>query len=196
MKIVAFDFDGTITTKDTLFEFIKFTDGRFRLYVALALLSPFILASLMKIYPRAKAKERLIRYFYKGEPLWRFDGLSRIFENDLDAIIRPKARQAIKEEIQKGNTVVIISASLENWILPWAQRQGVTEVIATKPEVDAKGLLTGRFATPNCSGKEKVNRLLEIYPERETYELWAYGDSRGDRELLLLADKGVYNAFL
>jgi phosphoserine phosphatase len=42
---------------------------------------------------------------------------------------------------------------------------------------------------------EKVNRLKELYPERETYHLMAYGDSRGDKELLDYADERNYKLF-
>ena len=63
--------------------------------------------------------------------------------------------------------------------------------IGTKVEVDLDGKLTGRFLTKNCYGPEKVNRLLEIEPDRKNYFLYAYGDSRGDKEMLECADRGI-----
>ena len=64
--------------------------------------------------------------------------------------------------------------------------------MATEIEVDGNGLLTGRFKTANCSGQEKVNRLLEIEPHREDYYLYAYGNSTGDKEMLEMADEAFY----
>ncbi len=60
-----------------------------------------------------------------------------------------------------------------------------------RPQQDAHGRLTGRFSSRNCYGQEKVNRLLRVEPHRETYRLIAYGDSRGDREMLAFADEGI-----
>lgn len=72
------------------------------------------------------------------------------------------------------------------------------EVIGTKIEV-TDGRLTGRFLTPNCYGAEKVRRLQEACPrlatERGNYNVVAYGDSRGDREMLEFADEAYYKPF-
>ena len=57
------------------------------------------------------------------------------------------------------------------------------------------GRLSGRFLTKNCYGREKVNRLLQLFPERKDYWLTAYGDSRGDYELLDFANEGHYKPF-
>ena len=67
----------------------------------------------------------------------------------------------------------------------------MSQVLATKMEVDKDGVLTGSFSTANCYGSEKVRRLMEVEPDRENYYLCAYGDSRGDKELLEFADKGL-----
>ena len=72
-------------------------------------------------------------------------------------------------------------------------REGI-EIAGTQIEV-INGKLTGRFLTRNCYGKEKVGRLLQLYPDRKSYRLIAYGDSRGDRELLAFADESHYREF-
>jgi len=195
MKIVAFDFDGTITTKDTLFEFIKFTKGKYKLLLGLSLYSPLLILAKIKLFPRAKTKELLFSYYYKGTSLEQFNKWGEDFATYLSPFIRPKAILEIKEELKVKSTILIISASLENWILPWATMHGVNLVISTQPEVDEEKKLTGNFASPNCSGKEKVNRLLELFPNRNAYELWVYGDSQGDKEIIEFADKGWYNKF-
>ena len=67
-------------------------------------------------------------------------------------------------------------------------------MVATEPEI-RNGRLTGRFATPNCKGAEKVRRILGLFPDRESYRLTAFGDSRGDREMLAMADEAHYKPF-
>lgn len=65
--------------------------------------------------------------------------------------------------------------------------------MGTKMEFDEKGF-TGRFLSKNCYGKEKVSRLLCEYPDiekqRKEFFITAFGDSRGDKELLEFADEG------
>jgi len=195
MKIVAFDFDGTITTKDTLFEFIKFTKGKYKLLWGLVLYSPLLVLSIINLFSRSKTKELLFSHFYKGTSLKQFNKWGEGFINYLSPLIRPGAIEEIKKELKNESVVLIISASLENWILPWAVTQGIHIVISTRPEIDDAEKLTGNFASLNCSGQEKVNRLLELFPERNSYELWAYGDSKGDKQLIEFADKGWYNKF-
>ena len=60
---------------------------------------------------------------------------------------------------------------------------------------EREGVLTGRFLTKNCYGEEKVTRLLQLFPERTQYWLTAYGDSRGDFELLDFANESYYRPF-
>jgi HAD superfamily phosphoserine phosphatase-like hydrolase len=90
-----------------------------------------------------------------------------------------------------GAEVVIVSASIDNWVQPFFAN---VTVLGTQIEVK-DGLLTGRFLTKNCYGQEKVNRILACYPHREDYHLTAYGDSRGDKELLAFADESHYKPF-
>ena len=85
----------------------------------------------------------------------------------------------------------MVSASVEEWVAPWCLNLGVDKVLTTKVEVK-EGRLTGRLLSKNCYGQEKVNRLLEVEPERNSYILHAYGDSRGDKEMLAFADFPVW----
>ena len=57
------------------------------------------------------------------------------------------------------------------------------------------GRITGRLATANCNGAEKPRRILALFPHREDYRLVAFGDSRGDREMLAMADEAHYKPF-
>lgn len=194
-KIAVFDFDGTITNKDSLMAFLKFTQGYAKLGWGLLMLSPVLALYLLKIIPNYKAKQILFSWFYRGWNMEKFNTQCQLFVPVLQPSIRPGALQAIRNYQAQGVKVVIITASAENWVLPWANSNGLTEVIGTQIAVDSKNRITGRFATKNCYGQEKVNRFLEKYPNRFDYILEAYGDSRGDEELLAFADKGFLKKF-
>ncbi|WP_111308045.1 HAD family hydrolase [Confluentibacter sediminis] len=193
--IAVFDFDGTITTKDTLLLFIKFSKGKLSFFFGFLLFSPLIVAMKLKLYQNWKVKQLLFSFFYKGISVEKFDNWGHTFSSEIDGIIRPKALEAIKLHKKNGHRVIIISASIENWIKPWAEKAGADMVLATKIEKNTTNILTGKFVSKNCFGQEKVNRLLEIFPNRKEYRLIAYGDSRGDKELIEISDKGYYNKF-
>ena len=195
-KIYAFDFDGTLTTKDTLLEFIRFAKGSGQMFRGFLLFSPLLLLMKLHLYPNWKAKQQLFSYFFKGMNIDDFNALCTHFAEQNKHLLRPagieKVRQAIEEE---QATVLIISASIDNWVRPFFDEiDKKIQVLGTQIET-TEGRLTGQFTTKNCYGQEKVNRLTALYPHREAYDLIAFGDSRGDKELLDFADKGFYKPF-
>lgn len=194
-RIAAFDFDGTITRKDTLIEFLRFVGGNARLYTVFTLYSPLLVLMKLKSYSNQKAKEKIFAHYFEGMPIAQFDDLCRrFFEQKGQSLIYTEAKALITKHKAQGDEVVIISASIENWVCHFADALRADKLLATQVEVQ-EGKLTGRFLTANCYGKEKVNRLLSVYPERNKYYLIAYGDSRGDKELLQFADESHYKQF-
>jgi len=191
-RIAVFDFDGTITTKDTLLEFIRFSKGNFPFIWGFMLHFPLLIAFKLKLYPNWKIKQKLFSYYFKGMKLSDFDFLCKDFFQHASGLIRPEAKKAIKRHIDAGDSLVIISASIENWVCPFAYHLNIQTVLCTKIETDRAGLLTGNFSTSNCYGQEKVNRLIKLFPQREDYYLVAYGDSKGDKELMDFADEKMY----
>ena len=194
-KIAAFDFDGTITTKDTFLRFIKFSKGSLAFYWGLFLYSPVILAYKLKLYPNWKAKQLVFTHFFKGMEHSRFVRLGERFADEVEIMKRPLAIKEISLHQGQGTKVYIITASIYEWVFPWCMKNGIESLLATNIEVDSAGLITGKFLSPNCYGREKVIRLLEKEPDRNSYTLFAYGDSRGDRELIKFADKGWFKKF-
>jgi len=194
--IAAFDFDGTITKKDTFIEFIKFSKGRFKLFTGLFLFSPLLILMKLKLYPNWKVKQKLFSYFYKGISINQFNKWGADFSALIDKMLLSKAIDSINLHKNKGEILVIISASIENWIKPWANQTGINTILSTKIEVDINERITGKFLTNNCRGKEKVIRLLEEFPNRNDYYLIAYGNDKGDKELIEFADEGYYNKFI
>ena len=200
-KIYAFDFDGTLTTHDTLIAFIRYARGT-RAFVLGFLLHAHLLV-LMKLgfYPNWKAKQKVFSYFFKGMSLEDFDALCQRFAANNRQLLRLEGVRMLEQARADGADIVIVSASIDNWVKPFfTSPDGLADnlpkitVLGTQIEI-ADRKLTGFFLTKNCYGPEKVNRILDLYPDRCAYHLTAYGDSRGDKELLAFADESHYKPF-
>jgi phosphatidylglycerophosphatase C len=192
--IAFFDFDGTITTKDTLLEFIKYCKGSLQFYVGFLLHSPWLVAYKINIISNQKAKEKVLRYFFKNtsEDVFR-DHCSAFATKVIPQLIRPKALDEIRKLQAAGITVVIVSASPENWVMKWAEMLSV-QTIATRLVIE-NGRITGDISGKNCHGEEKVNRIREQYSLEAYEDIYAYGDSGGDKPMLQLAKHKFYKPF-
>ncbi|GAP71455.1 HAD-IB family hydrolase [Candidatus Symbiothrix dinenymphae] len=183
--VAAFDFDGTITTRDSLLEFISFAKGPLVFLWGFLLFSPLLIACKLRLYPNWKAKQRLFSFFFTGMKLHDFNQLCDTFCQQSMHLIRRQAISSIQKHIEKGDSVLIISASIENWVRPFAEYLGISNILCTQLEIDQESCLTGRFADTNCYGAEKKRRLLQLYPHRGEYRLATYGDCKGDKALFL-----------
>jgi phosphatidylglycerophosphatase C len=192
--LALFDFDGTITTRDTLVEFIIFTEGRLRFYQGLLVLSPVLLLYKLRIIPSQKAKEMLLSFFFRGMELSLFQTRCAAFvKTKLPDLLRRKALAKIWDHQTKGDRIIIVSASPENWVGEWATHCGL-EFIATRLEVN-NGALTGKIQGKNCSGIEKVNRIRGYLNLSNFNAIHAYGDTTADWPMLNLASKVNYKPF-
>jgi len=194
MNLALFDFDGTITNKDSMFDFIHFAVGGVNFYCGLALLSPMLLAFKLKLLSNQSAKQTLLSYYFKD---WNESLFKQVATNysltRIDLIIRPEALTKIKWHQQNGDAIVIVSASIECWLKAWCVKHHLG-LIATRLEIkDQK--LTGAFSTKNCFAAEKVNRINQQFDLDRYDTIYAYGDSSGDLEMLDLADEKFYRAF-
>lgn len=196
MTIHAFDFDGTLTRRDTLIEFIRYVKGNKEFLIGFLKHLHLLIMMKLGIMPNWKTKRIIFQYFFGGMTLEKFNEYCEKFAKEKASLLRKKGMVAVNKAVMDGDQVVIISASIENWVEPFFRFQvsNHINIIGTKIQV-VDGKLTGRFLTKNCYGEEKVRRLLEQYPDRKEYKLVAYGDSRGDHALLDFADEGHYKEF-
>lgn len=193
-KVYAFDFDGTLTRRDTLIEFIRFAKGDKAFLLCFLRYSPLLVLMKLGLYPNWKAKQRVFSHCFRGMAVDTFNSLCARFARDKARLMRPKGMKKLREVLAEGGKVVIVSASVNNWVEPFFAGIGGVYVVGTMVE-EREGVLTGRFLTKNCYGEEKVTRLLQLFPERTQYWLTAYGDSRGDFELLDFANESYYCPF-
>ncbi|MDB4923099.1 HAD family hydrolase [Mucilaginibacter sp.] len=193
-KIAFFDFDGTITSKDTLLGMIKHQKGKAAFYSGFLLNAPFLVALKLKLISNQAAKERILTYFFKGMDLKFFQhGCDQFVDDILPSIIRPGALAEIKRIKEAGFEVVVVSASPLNWIKKWSDATGLG-LIATKLQVvDEK--VTGYIDGINNNADEKAVRIKAEFNLSEYDEIYCYGDSSGDKAMLALATKAFYKPF-
>ncbi len=193
-KIAFFDFDGTITTKDTLLEIIKFQKGKTAFYTGFLLNAPWLIAYKLKLVPNERAKQNILTYFFAGMTELVFQDKCDLFaDRKLPGLIRPGALAEIEQLRTRGFEIVVISASAGNWLRKWTNRLSL-RLIATKLEIK-NGLITGRIEGKNCQGEQKVTCIREQWKLTEFEEIYAYGDSPGDKAMLALATKSFYKPF-
>ncbi|MDE6371509.1 MAG: HAD-IB family hydrolase, partial [Duncaniella sp.] len=188
--IAIFDFDGTLTTKDTFIEFAKYSVGWGCLIKGIIKSLPWLLAWKLHLIAGGKAKEQLFSQLYKGMSLTTFEEYCLNFADRISKIERRNLVEYLHSHLKKKDQVFIVSASFPEWIIPWAKRHGISEncIIGTGIETDNYDILTGKFSTPNCNEAEKVKRVREYIPYLSDCEIYAYGDSSGDRAILNVAD--------
>lgn len=194
-KIAVFDFDNTLTTQDCLMPFLRFCVGKWRYLWGLIWCSPVLIAYFLKLIPNWKAKQFVLKHFLAGfssEELNQF-GIEYA-EQFIPNVLRPEAIARLNWHRQQQHKLIIVSASLENYLIPWGKKNGFVEIIGTKLSTK-QDKITGFIEGKNCYGEEKVNRLKEILGDLSEYSIYAYGDSEGDRQLLEIADYPYYRTF-
>ena len=189
--VAAFDFDGTLTSRDSLVPFLIQSSGVTRTAAAALGASLRMTRALVLDRSRDDAKEAMFGRLLKGRAAAELVAAGEAFADRIvPRRIKPEMRQRIAEHRDAGHELVIVSAAPELYIAPVAARLAFDGALATRLEVDAADRLTGRLLGVSCRGPEKVRRLREWMGEEIT-SLTAYGDSSGDRELLALAGTGA-----
>ncbi len=194
MKIAFFDFDGTITKEDSTIKFIRYLVGDAKFLIGLLVLFPLMILYKVKIINNNIIKQIIITYYFKGKDFEDTKNKAEYFSlNKLNSLIRKKALEKISWHKEKGHIVVIVSASLDLWLRPWCQENDIN-LISTMLETDNQ-IITGKTYKENCYGAEKVKRIQEQYNLADYSYIYAYGNSRGDYEMLGIADEGHYKPF-
>jgi phosphatidylglycerophosphatase C len=188
MKVAAFDFDGTIARRDTLMPFLASVVGRGAFARAALARSPRFAQVALGRGDRDAEKEVLIGRLLTGRAAADVAAAGVAYADRLWAAqrFRPEMLERLAWHRAEGHRIVIVSASLDSYLGPLAPRLGVDHVISCSLAADG-GVLTGALVGGNVRGPEKVRRL-ESWLDGQRVELWAYGDSSGDDELLAFAD--------
>lgn len=189
--LVLFDFDGTLTSKDSFICFLLYSEGILRFCLGMACVLPSLILYFLKVITNETAKQEVFRWFYRGRNYDEFKKKSDEFSlKKIPEILRESEEKKLMRHIKEEHEIVLVSASLEDYLSQWCESKGIG-CIGTRTEV-VDGRLTGKFLTKNCYGLEKVKRIKEKYNLEEYSFIYAYGDSRGDQEMLNLAHEKYY----
>lgn len=195
VEVAAFDFDGTLTRRDTLLPYLQRGLGWPRFLWALLLSSPWLAAFALRLVSNHRAKARLLRVALGGRSEEEITQWTAAFvQQQLPAQWQPDMLARLRRHQQLGHCCVIVSASPGIYLHEVGRVLGMHAVLCTELAT-RDGALTGEMATPNCHGQEKVRRLQEWLLARglqKPLALHAYGDSSGDVPLLNLADYAHY----
>ena len=179
--VAAFDFDGTLTRRDTLLPFLASVVGWPRVIAALGA------DALTMAGGRDVAKERLLVRLLSGVPEERLRTIGAEYAQKVR--IAPEMRARVEWHRAHSHDVVIVSASLDCYLAGIGESLGADRVLCTSLEFAGDTRCTGRLVNGNCRGAEKAKRLRAYLGDVVT--LWAYGDSSGDTEMLAMADHPV-----
>ena len=186
--LALFDFDGTLTTKDSYLAFLQYSLGWPKLILKGFLLMPVILLYKVGILTNDKAKEAITIFFYKGWSANKFEEVSRGFvDKVIDKILRKEIMDKLTMHKNLGHHVLVVSASFEDYLMPWCVRENI-DLIATQLEV-LDGKMTGKFKSGNCHGIRKIERIKQFLDVAQMNYIYAYGDSKGDLPMLNLANE-------
>ena len=186
--VAAFDFDGTISRRDTLAPFLAEVAGT-GAFVRAVLVRTHRLAGVpLGRVDRDLEKEALIRRLLAGRTTESIEAAGAAYATRLwdRRRFRPEMLERLRWHRDAGHEIVIVSASLDVYLRPLAPSLGAAHVIGCQLESEG-GVATGRLIGGNVRGPEKVRRL-DAWLGDGPVELWAYGDSSGDDELLARAD--------
>jgi phosphatidylglycerophosphatase C len=192
--IVAFDFDGTLTWKDSFMAFLRWRAGSARYAAGMARLAPAAF-SYLGDRDRERLKTRAVREFLKGTPRTVLEADAQRYATEFSRrLLRPDAVRMWKRWQSQGARLVIVTASPETIVGPFARGLGADLLLGTRLAFDADDRVTGAFDGHNCRGPEKVERLRQAFGPDVVLEA-AYGDTDGDREMLALAAEPGFKVF-
>ncbi len=192
-KLYCFDFDGTITTKDTMFLFLKYCQPKRYNWLMLKHLPHFILLKL-KFADAEKVKTLLISDFLKGKSKDYLEKKAVAFyEKYHQQILRPNAIDYINKIDKTQNLVLLVTASLDVWVKPFANSLQI-KLIATKIQYD-NGVFYGKLSGKNCNNEEKVKRIHQYIQQEKFDSIYAFGDTSGDTAMLNWAKKSFFRFF-
>lgn len=191
MDLALFDFDGTITTHETMPAFVRATASRPRLVFGSLLLWPLILGYRRGLVSGSRVRAAIVRVAYTGRSAAWLEARGAAFAGDyLDRHLRPEAMRRIGWHRARGDAVLVVSGGLAEYLRPWARAHGLDLVCS---ELARRGdRLTGRYAGEQCVGEDKARRVAERFDLATFERIHAYGDTPEDGHLLAMATERFY----
>jgi len=192
-KLYLFDFDGTLTYKDTMFLFLKFYNPTKYSFQFLKHVPLFVLLKL-KLANAEAVKKSFISSILKGESRYQIEKKAKqFFEENYPDLFRQNALDFINNIDTENTDSYIVSASLDIWVKPFADKFNMT-LLATKAEFK-DDIFTGKFIGKNCNKDEKVCRIEAELGDKKFDKIIAFGDTSGDKAMFKFANESHYRFF-
>ena len=191
MDLALFDFDGTLTTQETLPRFLRSVVPAERQRAARWTLAPLVAGYRLGLVPGTRVRAEAVRRGLAGMDHAAFETAARDWAaRELPALLRPQALARLRAHRARGDTVLVVSGNFEVLLQGFAAAEGAL-ALGSRLEV-REGLLTGEYAGAQCVLEEKVLRVRAEVDTGSFSRIHAYGDTREDRPMLLLADVAHY----
>ena len=195
IEIVVFDFDGTITTDDTFRLFLRYYAGNLKWAANILLLLPIFIGYGLKVVDRNQAKIHVMRRFFKNASVAKLNARAAAFATEIiPSLIRPQAQACLDSKKTHPESLYICSASITPYLRAWGESQNIHNILATELETDGDRY-TGEIKGWNIWGEGKMRRILAEFAPHPVKIMEAYGDSRGDREMLHAAEASFFQPF-
>lgn len=189
--IAYFDFDGTLTTGDTLMPFLRYVVGAPTYYAKLAIISPVLAAYVTKLLRNDIAKQLVLQHYLSGYHIDElFEHGQHFSENVIPKMLRPEGMERLRWHQAQGHECVLVSASMDVYLNAWAGSEQFSGVICTTLEQSDNGYVSGKINGQNCHGDEKTKRIMEWQGSINPLDTYAYGDTAGDLPMLLATRHG------
>jgi phosphatidylglycerophosphatase C len=191
--IAFFDFDGTLTQGDTLVPFLRFLKGDWKFALAAFFASPSLSAYAVHCLDNQSAKEALLKQAIGNEShRWLQQQGEQFAREVIPDLLREEGIHRLHKHQAQGDSCVLVSASLDVYLQPWAESMGFDGCLCSSLEIKPDGYVSGKLFGKNCYGNEKVSRIQQWEADNACFEACkvAYGDSKGDWPMLQHASQG------
>jgi phosphatidylglycerophosphatase C len=194
VSVAVFDVDKTLTVRDCVVPFVTKVAGRAKVSSAVVRHFPEVVKLVVR-KDRDGLKLLFVRELFAGVSVDRGESLGVEFAAMVaEKWIRPDVAARLRWHQMQGHVVVLVSASLSPYLIPFGDFIEADVVLCATLE-ESGGVYTGNLVGPNCRGEEKVRRIQQWCSESgvslDSID-YAYGDSHGDAPMIAMARHGVW----
>lgn len=191
MDLALFDFDGTITDRETMPDFMRMAVRPGRLASGRLVLLPLFLGYRAGIVSGSAIRSAICSWGFRRVPMRELEAHGRRFADEfLPTTLRPEAMARIAWHQARGDVVVVVSGGLDLYLEPWCRARGLHLLCSSLEQRD--GMATGRYEGRQCVRAEKTRRVAERFPLAAYSRIFAYGDTKEDDELLAMAHEPYF----
>lgn len=188
--LALFDFDGTLTTRETFPDFMRYAVARPRLIVGGVLLAPVVFGYRRGWVAGNPTRASIVQVGLRGVDAARLRAQGEAFAREvLPGVLRPEAMARLAWHRDRGDRIVVVSGGLDVYLAPWCAAQGVELLCSVLAERD--GRIIG-YAGAQCVGEEKVRRVGALCDPQAYAAIHAYGDTHEDQAMLAMAHHRTY----